>query len=484
MVAVDDVKPYEKNAKRHPKGQVEKIAKSIAAFGFNQPLVLNKDMVLIVGHGRLEAAKKLGMEKVPALILDIEEKKAKAYRLADNKLNESPWDMQLVIEELRILAGDDFDISLTGFDEDLVLSIAPESGEIPSVPSKPKAKLGDIYQLGDHRVMCGDSLDSSHVSVLMNGQLADLAHNDPPYGMKKEKLGVKNDNLNYSKLLEFNREWIANQLAHLKENASWYCWGTDEPLMSIYGAVIAPLISEQRATFRNLITWDKGSTQGQKSENLRMFPVADEKCLFMMMGVQGFNNNSDNYFDAWEPLRAYLEEEIKKIGLSDLALAKAIGFSSGRTVNHWYSKSQWSFISQENHLKLVRFCKKNKIEALKKDYEALKKDYEALKKDYFSTRAYFDNNHDNMNNVWHFERCLERAGGHATPKPVDLCERVVKSSCPLGGLVVDFFGGSGSTLIACERTGRTCFIMELEPRYVDVIVKRWENLTGKKALKL
>jgi DNA modification methylase len=340
--------------------------------------------------------------------------------------------------------------------------------------------LGDLFEIGEHRLLCGDSTDSDQVAKLMDGEKADMAHNDPPYGMKKENEGVLNDNLNYSDLLNFNKEWISLQFLHLKENGSWYCWGIDEPLMDIYSEILKPYIKEQKATFRNLITWDKGNGQGQNSDNTRSYAIADEKCLFVMCGVQGFNNNQDNYFEKWEPIRIYLEQEIKKLNESDGKIATALGYKDGRTVNHWWSKSQWNFPTKENYEALREYSKTKEYDAFKKEYEELKKEYEELKKEYYSTRAFFNNTHDNFNNVWHFERTSNQervgTGEHTTPKPLALCERAIKSSCPEGGLVLDFFLGSGSTMVASHQLKRKCYGMELDPKYCQVIIDRMYKL--------
>jgi DNA modification methylase len=290
---------------------------------------------------------------------------------------------------------------------------------------------------------------------------------------------VLNDNLNYDDLLDFNREWIALQFTHLKENGSWYCWGIDEPLMDIYSGILKPYIKQNKATFRNLITWDKGSGQGQNSEETRSYATADEKCLFVMLGVQGFNTNSDNYFDGWEPIRLYLENERNKMGWNTQDIIRITGKTSA---SHYFSKSQWNFPTREHYEAIQKSARaeafKKDYEAFKKDYEAIKKDYEAIKKDYYSTRAYFNNTHDNMNNVWHFSRHNKDGseGGHATPKPIPLCERAIKSSCPDGGLVLDVFLGSGSTMVASHQLNRKCYGMELDPKYCQVIVDRMLKL--------
>jgi len=148
---INKIKPYEKNQKKHPLKQIKQVAESIKAFGFNQPIVVDKNGVIIVGHGRYEASKLLELKDVPVLEVDLTEQQAKAYRLADNKLNESDWDMDLVIEELKGL--DDGLLELTGFDSDLILEPDAKDDEVPDVPEEPTAKLGDIYQLG-RKVFC------------------------------------------------------------------------------------------------------------------------------------------------------------------------------------------------------------------------------------------------------------------------------------------------------------------------------------------
>ena len=335
-----------------------------------------------------------------------------------------------------------------------------------------RCKRGDVWVLGDHRLMCGDSISLDDVKKLMGGVKADMVFTDPPYGMKKERDGVLNDNLNYDDLLKFNEDWIPLSFAFLKDNGSWYCWGTDEPLMDIYSNILKPMIKTQKVTFRNLLTWDKGTVQGQLSYELRKYPVADEKCLFVMCGVQGFNVNSDNYYEGWEPIRNYLNEEAEKCGGHKI-WKKMLGNQMG---THYFTKSQWLLPTKEAY---------EKMQAFGRDYDAFKKDYDALKKEWYATRAYFNNTHDNMNNVWHFSKASQEerqdCGGHATPKPIALCARAINSSSREGESVLDLFGGSGTTLIAAEQLGRKCFIMELDPHYCDVIIARWEKLTGKTA---
>ena len=490
---VQDLIPYINNSRTHSEEQVNQIVASINEFGFTNPLLIDEKDNIIAGHGRLLASKKLGMEEVPCIVLSgLTEAQKKAYIIADNKMAlNAGWDEELLKLELENLKELDFDLELTGFNVDELDDIFQVQEEQEVIeddfdiepPEEPKAKLGDIYQLGNHRLMCGDSTSKEDVEKLMDGNKADMVFTDPPYGMKKENDGVANDNLNYYDLLEFNKKWIPITFNNLKDNGSWYCWGIDEPLMDIYSNILKPMQKENKITFRNLITWDKGNGQGQNSELCRMYAIADEKCLFCMCGVQGFNNNSDNYYEALEPIRQYLENEAIKVGLNNKKIKEITGLSS--MYAHWFTKSQFAFITEENYKKLQNYYNG---EAFKKEYEAFKKEYEEIKKEYYSTRAYFNNTHDNMNNVWHFNKTSgeerESAGGHATPKPIALCTRAIKSSSRENENVLDVFGGSGSTLIACEQLNRNAYLMELEPKWVDVIIQRWENFTGEKAVLL
>ena len=313
-----------------------------------------------------------------------------------------------------------------------------------------------------------------------------MVFTDPPYGMKKQNEGVENDNLNYDDLLEFNRQWIPLTFDAMKENGSWYCWGTDEPLMDIYSEILRPMkkqTGEKKLTFRNLITWDKGVGMGQLSEAFRMYPIADEKCLFVMMGRQTYGETKADYWDGFEPIRQAFIQMRDRLGLTSKDVERLAGTT---TVSHWFAISQWEFPNEERfQIFTDNLLKSGAID--REEYDRIREEYDRIREDWYATRAYFDNTHDNMNDVWHFDRTSQKeredTGGHATPKPIALCARAIKSSSREGEIVLDVFGGSGSTLIACEQTGRRCFMCEIQPKYVDVIVKRWEKFTGKKAVR-
>lgn len=227
-IKIQNIKPYPKNSKEHPKKQIQQIANSIKEFGFNQPIVIDKDNEVIVGHGRLEAAKLLGLEEVPILKLEnLTESQIKAYRLADNRLNESPWNMGLVIEELKELNNAGFDITLTGFEKDLLIEPDEKDDQIPdNVPTR--SKLGDIWQLGRHRVMCGDSTKKENVERLMDGKKADMVFTDPPYnvdyeGYTEKKLKIENDKKSIEEFSANLLLWFKSFKEALKSGGGYVC---------------------------------------------------------------------------------------------------------------------------------------------------------------------------------------------------------------------------------------------------------------------
>ena len=502
-ISIDKIKMYENNAKEHPDWQIEGLSETIKKIGYRSPIIVDENNMILAGHGRYMALKKLGYGDVQVVRhTDLTEEDKKAYMIADNQYTlNTGFNMEMLKQEIEELESVDFDTSLLVFDEielqeimeDEIEETAEDNQEVAEddaeleEPKNIVIKSGDLIELGKHRVMCGDSTDSKQIKLLLNNEKAHLVFTDPPYGMKKEKDGVTNDNLNFYDLLEFNKKWIPLSFENLTENGSWYCWGIDEPLMDIYSNLLKPKIENNEITFRNLITWDKGTGQGQNSELTRMYATADEKCLFVMNGVQGFNTNSDNYFEGWEPIRLYLLEQRNKCGW-DIPTMKMIAGHSDKSRDHWTDKSQWNLPTKDVYLKFQKWAIENNVDAFKKEYEELKKEYEKIKSKFYDSRAYFNNTHDNMNNVWHFDRVVgknrKEAGEHATPKPVELCARAIKSSSRENEKVLDLFGGSGSTLIACEQLNRKAYLMELETKWVQVIIERYLKFTGEEEIKI
>lgn len=481
-IAVEDLKPYEKNNKKHEDFDIGEIAKSISKYEMIDPVgIWGKDNTIVEGHGRVLACKQLGIDKVPCIRLDhLTDEQRREYAIVHNKSSElALYDFDNLADELADLDLSDFDFDF-GIDTDAEEKTEIVEDEAPEVDeeNEPITKLGDIWQLGKHRLVCGDSTDKATVELLMNGNKADMVFTDPPYGMKKEAGGVLNDNLNYDDLLEFNKKWIPLTFANTKENGSWYCWGIDEPLMDIYSNIVKPMAKDNKVTFRNLITWDKGNGQGQLSADFRMYPVADEKCLFLMFGQQHLSETQDKWTGEFDWLLDYLTEECAKVGLKKGRAYEEFMGSTNKSQHH-LSKSHFGLMQEEDYKKLQNYAREKGVDAFKREYEDIKREY-------YANRAYFDNTHDNMNNVWHFDRTSaserELTGGHATPKPIALCSRAIKTSSRENEIVLDVFGGSGSTLIACEQTNRICYMCELSEKYCDVIIKRYETLTGEKAV--
>jgi DNA modification methylase len=384
--AVDKLIPYAKNARTHSDEQVAQIAGSIKEFGFNNPVLVDKDNSVIAGHGRLMAARKLGMDKVPVVELDhLTESQRKAYVLADNRIAlNSGWDTSMLSLELQDLK-DDIDLSLLGFDPDeldaLLNPIEETEGltdedAVPETPVEPKTKLGDIYILGNHRLMCGDSTSIDDVEKLMDGQLADLVFTDPPYGVnydgghatEKRRTKLENDDktLMYSGALP-----VAFMVS--KDGAALYLWFADR-----FAKDVLEALEDCNYQIRNWIIWNKNLAQ------------------FGAIGAQ--------YKPKHEPC--------------------IYAFKKGKS-------PFWAGVNNEVTVWDVKRHSKNEF--------------------------------------------------HPTQKPVELPVRALENSSKSGDIVLDLFGGSGSTLIAAEKVGRCARLMELDPKYCDVIVKRWEDFTGKKA---
>jgi DNA modification methylase len=391
---VADLIPYAANSRTHSDAQVAQIAASIKEFGWTNPILIDDDNTIIAGHGRLLAARKLGMEEVPAIILDhLTKAQQRALVIADNQLAlNAGWDMDMLKAEIEDLSLEDFNLDLLGFDEkflDGLLEPEPTAGltdedAVPDVPETPKTVLGDVWVLGNHRLMCGDSTSVTAFDQLMGGAKADMIFTDPPYGMSygggraagstKKGALVKahgmiiNDDLQGNDLIALVRDAIATSSALMKEGGALYA----------------------------CFTW----------RTYAEFEAGLESCGYKV--------------------KACIVWDKKSIGL---------GNSNYRPQHEFifYCGGQWYGDKSES-------------------------------------------------DVWHMSRGATGKYVHPTQKPVELVERALSNSSKAGDVVIDCFGGSGSTLIACEKTNRHSRLMELDPKYCDVIVKRWQEFTGQKAI--
>lgn len=364
---VDRLRPYERNARTHSAEQVAQIAASIVEFGFTNPVLVDSNDGIIAGHGRLEAARELGLKTVPVVVLDhLSDRQRKAYILADNQLAlNAGWDTDLLRGELQDLAEMDFDLSLIGFSDDELADLLPDLEElapedadadaVPEAPEEPVTKPGDVWLLGKHRVMCGDSSDPLRVDGLLQGKLPDAVVTDPPYG-----IGIDGQKESKSKNPKHNRK------AH--EFRGWDNERPDAGIFNYIAGINRPAVIWGGNYFADLLPATRGWIYWSKGQD----------GLSMSDGELAWTTES-------KPLRCV-------------------------TVN----------------------------------------------------------------------RAALQGSVHPTQKPLQVIEFSL-DYISAGSVVLDLFGGSGSTLIACEKTGRQARLMELDPRYCDVIVKRWQQFTGKTA---
>ena len=363
---IDEVIPYEKNPRKNDEA-VKYVAESIKQFGFKVPIIIDSNNVIIAGHTRLKASKKLGYKEVPCIIADdLTPEQIKAFRLADNKVGEmAEWDLDLLDEELE----DIIDLNMEDFGFDLNIGFEDKEVEEDDyeveLPEEPKAKLGDIYQLGNHRLMCGDSTDKETVEKLMDGKKADLVFTDPPYG-----INVVNDNGT------IGNGGICKAGVYMKVKGD----ETTETAKKSF-EILKDISNKQ-------IIWGGNYF-------IDFLPFSVSWLIWDKRGEMNSNNFADGEM-AWcsfnTPVRIY--------------------------------KQIWNgMIREGEHEKRV----------------------------------------------------------HPTQKPVRMLGDILKDFTKENEIILDVFGGSGSTLIACEQLNRVCYMMEYEPHYVDVIIKRWETLTGEKA---
>lgn len=409
-IPINEITPYENNAKIHTEEQIEQIKKSIEEFGMNDPIgIWGKDNIIIEGHGRLMALQELGWDEVPVIRLDdLTDDQRKAYTLIHNQTTmNTGFDLDILNEELQNI---DLDMSFFGFDEieEPEIEINDDDFEFEEPIEEPKSKRGEIYKLGNHYLMCGDSTSPEDVEKLMNGAVADLVVTDPPYNVaisNSQGMTIENDDMSDENFKEFLNKSFYNLNKNLKEGGAFYVWLASKEHINFETA-----LNNNGLYVRQSLIWVK----------------------------QHFNLGRQDYKWKHEPC-----------------------------LYGWKDGASHYFIDEFNHPTV--FEDKIDFDSLKKDeaIQMLKDIYE----DGISTTVIHEDK-PTMNDL------------HPTMKPLKLLARLIRNSSKENEIVLDLFGGSGSTLITCEQLNRQCYMMEYDPVYVDVIIDRYEHLTGKKAIKI
>lgn len=381
-----DLIPYARNSRTHSDAQISKIAASIREFGFLNPVIVDGENGIIAGHGRIMAAQKLGIEEVPTIEATyLSEAQKRAYIIADNRLAlDAGWDDEMLRVEFEELKGLDFDLSLTGFELDEITALFPEAetvgltdeDAVPETPEVPVTVEGDVWLLGRHRLMCGDSTSIEHLERLCDGQLVDMWLTDPPYnvayeGKTKDALTIKNDKMDDNGFRQFLTDAYIAADAVMKAGAVFYIWHADSEGYNFRGAA-----KDAGWTVRQCLIWKKQT---------------------MVMGRQDYHWKHEPCLYGWKDGAAHL----------------------------WATDRKQTTILE-------------------------------------------------------FDRPFRNAE-HPTMKPVELFEYQMLNNTKGSDLVLDSFAGSGTTAISCEKHGRNARLMELDPKYCDVIIKRWQDFTGQDA---
>lgn len=403
-----DLVPYARNAKEHTPEQIQLIANSIRKFGWTQPLAIDKNNEIIIGQGRLLAAILLNLETVPCIrIENLTQDEINALRLADNQLNAlTGFDMRLVKLELKDLPTEIFDY--TGFDRDLIIEPDAKDDEIPDkVPAV--AQVGEMWQLGRHRILCGDSTLAGDVEKLMGGVQADMIFTDPPYNVNYSGTGentsekIMNDHMDKDKFQTFLNSVFARVATHTKRGAGVYVFHATSTQREFENA-----LETNGLHIKNQLIWNK--------------PTAG-------MGWGDYRWKHEPFFYA-----GFKDAETRFYG--DRTKTTVIDFQKDET----------------EILKFINRIKKSESQG--------------------------------KTTIWTMKRDNVMEYVHPTQKPVELITFALANSSKEGDVVLDLFAGSGSTMIAAEKSGRACFCMELDPKYVDVVIARWEQYTNQKAVKL
>jgi len=437
--AIDDIRPYERNPRINDQA-VDAVAASLAEFGFRQPIVVDADGVIIAGHTRWKAARKLGLAKVPVHVAtDLTPEQVRAYRIADNKSGElAEWDLDILPIELAELREGGFDMDLLAFDEEDLASLLnkgmgiteglTDADAVPEPPDDPITQPGDLWLLGDHRLLCGDSGSAADLDRLLDGATIDLVSMDPPYNVRVEP---RSNNAIAAGLSSFSMPE-----GHSRKEKKFDAQG-----MHHQGFDVARFPDKKYKTTKKMRAKDR------PLENDFVTPEAFDQMLLAWFGNASRVLKPGGSFYIWGGYAniGNYPGPLKKVGLY---------FSQG-------------VVWDKQHPVLTR-----------KDFMGA---FEICFYGWKEGAGHHFYGPNNATDLWHVKKVNPQSMVHLTEKPVELAVRAIQFSSKPGENVLDLFGGSGSTLIGCEQTQRRAFLMELDAPYCDVIVKRWEEFTGKKA---
>ena len=432
LLPVNGLKPYENNAKIHTPEQIAQIRRSIEEFGFNDPIAVDENGMIIEGHGRLMAIKEMGWTEVECIRLDgLTDEQKRAYIHIHNQLTmNTGFDLDILEAELKSIDG--IDMGFFGFDLDFEIDLDFDFDDGENAQSQleaqaaavPRAKVGQLWQLGAHRLMVGDSTDPDDVYRLTGGEAMDLCVTDTTYNValgqkdfntnearkrhrRTDGLVIMNDSMDDGEFFDFLRSFYEQMLRVLKPGGGYYIFHADSESLNFRAALKAA-----GGQLRQTLIWVKNSmTLGRQD-----YQWKHEPCLY------GWKEGAGHYFTKDRTQTTVFENRIDPESMSRDELVQLSSFLLA------------------------------KMEAM-------------------------------TSSVIHENR-PSRSALHPTMKPIALCARLIQNSSKRGDKVIDFFGGSGSTLMACQETGRVCYALELDPKYADVIITRWEDATGEKAVLL
>ena len=449
---ITDITPYERNPRVNDQA-VDAVARSIEEFGFRQPIVVDPEGVIVIGHTRYKAALKLGLETVPVHVAkELTPEQIRAYRIADNKTAElSVWDYELLPIEFGELQACDYDLGLLGFDQEELSNLLDpgvqegltDPDEVPEPPDAAITQPGDLWVLGDHRLLCGDSSDPHHVDRLLDGADIHLCNSDPPYNVRVEP---RSNNAIAAGLSSFTNDAAAKKLRSGRGSAAFDIARGKTKVGTEHHQKfdLARHPEKAQATHRKMRAKDRP---------LENDFVSDEEFNRLLAAWFG------NIARALLPGRAfYLWGGYSNIGNYPPAL-KASGLYFSQAII-WHK--QHPVLTRKDFMGNHEWCFYGWREG--------------------AAHRFFGPN--NVPDVWSVKKVNPQSMIHLTEKPVELAVRAIQYSSQPGENVLDLFGGSGSTLIACQQTDRHAFLMEIDTLYCDVIVSRWEQFTGQKAKRI